>query len=84
MILTLRLERKRESGIEKGSLCLYKQKSKGKKRDVKEQSSCSAAVYWQGCLNPREMDLNSCSGDFYSPESDPPHKIMRYWVYYSI
>jgi len=25
----------------------------------------------------------SCSGDFYSPESDPPHKIMRYWVYYS-
>ena len=23
------------------------------------------------------------SGDFYSPESDPPHKIMRYWVYYS-
>jgi len=28
--------------------------------------------------------LKSCSGDFYSPESDPPHKIMRYWVYYSI
>jgi len=28
--------------------------------------------------------LNSCSGDFYSPESDPPHKIMRYWFYYSI
>jgi len=27
--------------------------------------------------------LKSCSGDFYSPESDPPHKIMRYWVYYS-
>jgi len=25
----------------------------------------------------------SCSGDFCSPESDPPHKIMRYWVYYS-
>ena len=23
--------------------------------------------------------LKSCSGDFYSPESDPPHKIMRYW-----
>ena len=21
--------------------------------------------------------LQSCSGDFYSPESDPPHKIMR-------
>jgi len=21
---------------------------------------------------------------FYSPESDPPHKIMRYWFYYSI
>jgi len=20
--------------------------------------------------------LKSCSGDFYSPESDPPHKIM--------
>jgi len=28
--------------------------------------------------------LKSCSGDFNSPESDPPHKIMRYWVYYSI
>ena len=28
--------------------------------------------------------LKSCSGDFYSPESDPPHKIMRYWFYYSI
>jgi len=28
--------------------------------------------------------LKSCSGDFYSPESDPPHKIMRYWCYYSI
>jgi len=28
--------------------------------------------------------LKSCSGDFYSPESDPPHKIMRYWLYYSI
>ena len=27
--------------------------------------------------------IQSCSGDFYSPESDPPHKIMRYWVYYS-
>ena len=26
--------------------------------------------------------IQSCSGDFYSPESDPPHKIMRYWVYY--
>jgi len=25
----------------------------------------------------------SCSGDFYSPESDPPHKIMQYCVYYS-
>ena len=22
--------------------------------------------------------LKSCSGDLYSPESDPPHKIMRY------
>jgi len=27
--------------------------------------------------------IKSCSGDLYSPESDPPHKIMRYWVYYS-
>jgi len=27
--------------------------------------------------------IKSCSGDFYSPEFDPPHKIMRYWVYYS-
>jgi len=27
--------------------------------------------------------IKSCSGDFYSPESDPLHKIMRYWVYYS-
>jgi len=27
--------------------------------------------------------IKSCSGDFYSPKSDPPHKIMRYWVYYS-
>jgi len=25
--------------------------------------------------------LKSCSGDFYSPKSDPPHKIMRYWFY---
>jgi len=24
------------------------------------------------------------SGDFYSPESDPPHKTMHYWFYYSI
>ena len=29
-------------------------------------------------------DLKSCSGDFDSPESDPPHKIMRYWFYDSI
>ena len=28
--------------------------------------------------------LKSCSGDFYSPASDPPHKIVRYWFYYSI
>ena len=28
--------------------------------------------------------LKSCSGDFDSPESDPPHKIMRDWIYYSI
>jgi len=27
--------------------------------------------------------IKSYSGDFYSPESDPPHKIMWYWVYYS-
>ena len=27
--------------------------------------------------------LKSCSRRFYSPESDPPHKIMRYDVYYS-
>jgi len=27
--------------------------------------------------------IKSFSGDFHSPESDPPHKIMRYWVYYS-
>jgi len=29
-------------------------------------------------------NLKSCSGDFYSPESDSPHNIMRYWFYYSI
>jgi len=28
--------------------------------------------------------LKSSSGDFYSTESDPPHKIMRYWLYCSI
>jgi len=28
--------------------------------------------------------LKSYSGDFHSPESDPPHKIMRYWIYYWI
>jgi len=28
--------------------------------------------------------LKLCSGDFYSPKSDPPHNIMRYWFYYSI
>ena len=27
--------------------------------------------------------IKSSSGDFYSPESDPPHKIMRYWIHYS-
>jgi len=26
--------------------------------------------------------VRSYSGDFYFQESDPPHKIMRYWVYY--
>jgi len=28
-------------------------------------------------------NFKSCSGDFYSSESDPPHKIMRYRFYYS-
>jgi len=28
--------------------------------------------------------LKSCSRDFCSTESDPPHKIMRYWFYYTI
>jgi len=28
--------------------------------------------------------FKSVSRDFYVPESDPPHKIMRYWFYYSI
>ena len=28
--------------------------------------------------------LKSWSEDFYCPESHPPHKIMSYWVYYSI
>ena len=27
--------------------------------------------------------IKSCSEHFYSPKSDPPHKIMRYWAYYS-
>jgi len=27
--------------------------------------------------------LKSCSGNFLFSESDPPHKIMCYWVYYS-
>jgi len=27
--------------------------------------------------------IQSYSGDFDSPESDPSHKIMRYWVDYS-
>ena len=27
-------------------------------KDVEEQSSHSAAVYWQGCLNPRSLDSN--------------------------
>jgi len=26
----------------------------------------------------------SCFGDLNSQKSDPPHKIMRYWFYYSI
>jgi len=28
--------------------------------------------------------LKSFSGNFHSPDSDPPHKIMRYWFYSSI
>jgi len=28
--------------------------------------------------------LKSCSGDFYSHESDPPHKIICYLFYYSV
>jgi len=28
--------------------------------------------------------LKSCSRNFYSQESDPPHKIMRYWFHDSI
>jgi len=37
----------------------------------------------QNCilLIVRYKYIKSCSGDFYSPEPDPPHKIMRYWVY---
>ena len=27
--------------------------------------------------------FKSCCREFYSTESDPPHKIMRYWFYYS-
>jgi len=27
--------------------------------------------------------IKSWSEGFYSQESDPPHKIMNYWVYYS-
>jgi len=34
-------------------------------------------------LNVQYKYLKSCCGDFDAPESDPPHKIMRYWVYYS-
>jgi len=28
--------------------------------------------------------FKASSGGFYSQESDPPHRIMRYWLYYSI
>jgi len=28
--------------------------------------------------------LKLFSGNFYSPESDPLHKIMRNWFYYSV
>ena len=34
-------------------------------------------------LNVQYRYLKSCSGDFYSPESDPLHKIMQYRVYNS-
>jgi len=27
--------------------------------------------------------LKKCFEGFYSPASDPPHKIMWYWLYYS-
>jgi len=29
-------------------------------------------------------NLKSCSRRFYSPESDPLHKIMQCWFYFSI
>jgi len=33
-------------------------------------------------VNSMNVRHKSFSGDFYFPESDPPHKIMRYWFYY--
>ena len=35
-------------------------------------------------LTVQNRYLKSCSGELYSPETDPPHKIKRYWIYYSI
>jgi len=61
MILTLRFERKRESGDWKRQFMSIQTKLKKQEeslRDAEEQSSRSAAVCWQGCLNPRELDLN--------------------------
>jgi len=41
--------------------------------------------FWESVLlMVQYKDLKSCSRRFYSPESDPPHKIMLYWFYYSI
>jgi len=34
-------------------------------------------------LTEQYKHFKSCSRRFYSPESDPPHKIMRYDIYYS-
>ena len=45
--------------------------------------SLSGKYICRKCFPDRSVqNLKSCSGDFCSPESDPPHKIMRYWFYY--
>jgi len=44
----------------------------------------SNIILWSILLIVQYKYSKSCSGDFNSPESDPPHKIMRYWFYYSI